>query len=853
MACTLDRRGLALARLLSAFACSKVRIGPIGQIATVDLPVTDPSPTTRACMSGGTLACEATRNHHRRRRRGLYIAISTLGLFLAGIGASPTTNAKTFTVNSTVDAVDANPGDGTCETASGNGVCTLRAAIQETNALAGPNEIILPSGTYTLTIPGRFEGFGIYRSAIGQLDITNDLTINGAGASTTIIDGNGLDRVFHVDPVPTGITVTITGVTVQNGVTAVIPFVSADGGGILLGATFTIGCCPPSGTLTLIDSVVKNNATPRDGGGIANKAGRLTLIRTSVTGNSAGNGGGIANGDLGVVNVTDSTISGNFANAGGGIFSGFFDISNGTKVILTNSTISGNHSFGFGGGIYQNRGPVALMNVTVSGNSAAASGGGIFTGPGFANVSLNSSTITNNTTGEFGGGIAESSFAATNSIIAGNFGGNPDCSGTIISGGYNLIGSIVGCGIAGTTTGNVIGLDPKLGLLADNGGPAPTHALIAGSPAIDAGSPATVGTGGNACPISDERGYLRPRGAGCDIGAFERVTEFSVSGILPNRGANAAPVIAFVSGNGFAPGATVILRRSGQTDIVGSPANVEQGGSEIATVFDLSAKSPGLWDLVVANSDGTTASRSGAFNVDQQNLPSDLWLRVIGPSRIGPGRIGTLTMLFGNRGNSDAFAVPLSLAIPNTLTGSLLFIPTPPPAQPGQVPTDWTQVPIGAATDSAGYFNFNLLIPIIPANYTGALEFQLRPSLSQEGMTVSLLATFGLPYFSPSLDPAVVSQFTTGAQAYAQQNLGVTIPSTLVPQMNQYISDDLQSLVQEGRNALIASFGTQTQTYSLGQISFDLARFGAAAANAQNSSGVAQQTNPSRPRHGRGK
>src|SRR5438874_2252898 len=111
-------------------------------------------------------------------------------------------SAATFTVNSSVDAVDAIPGDGICETVRGNGVCTLRAAIQETNALTGPNEIVLPSGTYTITIPGRFEGFGIYRSAIGQFDITNDLTINGAGASTTIIDGNNLDRVFHVDPVP---------------------------------------------------------------------------------------------------------------------------------------------------------------------------------------------------------------------------------------------------------------------------------------------------------------------------------------------------------------------------------------------------------------------------------------------------------------------------------------------------------------------------------------------------------------------------------------------------------------------------------------------------------------------------
>ena len=148
MACTLNRRGLALARFVSAFARAKWTIGPIGQVAAVYLAVTYPNPRTGRSVLVGTLACEG--NHGRRRHRGLYIAIPILGLFLAGIGASPTTNAKTFTVNSTVDAVDANPGDGTCETAPGNRVCTLRAAIQETNALTGPNEIVLPSGTYTI-------------------------------------------------------------------------------------------------------------------------------------------------------------------------------------------------------------------------------------------------------------------------------------------------------------------------------------------------------------------------------------------------------------------------------------------------------------------------------------------------------------------------------------------------------------------------------------------------------------------------------------------------------------------------------------------------------------------------------
>jgi len=104
---------------------------------------------------------------------------------LAGIG-----RAATFTAASTTDAVDINPGDGVCATAGA--VCTLRAAIQETNALGGTNTIILPSGTYTLSIAGTDEN----ASASGDLDIVmgsdiDNLTITGAGAATTIIDGGG--------------------------------------------------------------------------------------------------------------------------------------------------------------------------------------------------------------------------------------------------------------------------------------------------------------------------------------------------------------------------------------------------------------------------------------------------------------------------------------------------------------------------------------------------------------------------------------------------------------------------------------------------------------------------------------
>ncbi|MFQ5857925.1 MAG: CSLREA domain-containing protein [Anaerolineae bacterium] len=121
------------------------------------------------------------------------------------------TDGATFTVNSTADAVDANAGDGTCATAAGK--CTLRAAVQETNALAGADAIILPAGTYTISIPTAF-----------AFTISDNLAITGAGPASTIIDGGALFRVFRVS---SG-TVETSGVTIQNGDAR--PF---GGGGIL--------------------------------------------------------------------------------------------------------------------------------------------------------------------------------------------------------------------------------------------------------------------------------------------------------------------------------------------------------------------------------------------------------------------------------------------------------------------------------------------------------------------------------------------------------------------------------------------------------------------------------------------
>src|ERR1043165_6676502 len=137
-----------------------------------------------------------------------------LSVFACWLLGGAVVQAATFTVNSALDVADANPGNGICETSPGNATCTLRAAIQETNALSGADEIILPPNTYVLTI-------------VGELAITSRLTITGSGASTTIIDGNRSVRPnSRVLVVGSGIIVNITGVTIRNGGTTTV------GGGI---------------------------------------------------------------------------------------------------------------------------------------------------------------------------------------------------------------------------------------------------------------------------------------------------------------------------------------------------------------------------------------------------------------------------------------------------------------------------------------------------------------------------------------------------------------------------------------------------------------------------------------------
>jgi CSLREA domain-containing protein/LPXTG-motif cell wall-anchored protein len=463
---------------------------------------------------------------------------------------TPNAQAATFTVNSTADAVDATPGNGVCATAGA--VCTLRAAIQEANALAGDDIITVPAGTFTLTIAGTGEEL----AATGDLDIRSNITINGAGAGTSIIDGGALDRVFHI--ITGTSTVNISSVTIRNGAT------TRTGGGIH----------NVDSTLTITNSTLSGNSSTGDGGGaLFTEAGIVNISNTTFSNNSAtgsGHGGGAILAIGGILNVSTSVISNNTAagDGGGGITS-YVDsgtplvtISNTTvssntvtgifadgagvlssnPITITASTIANNQNNstaggGNGGGMSHSNEAAVIINTTFSGNSAKGNGGGIvFNDPAMTGeqMTLNNVTIYNNTSDSdstgvgSGGGIYVQSGATavkfSNTIIAGNIDNTataPDCSGDMNSLNYNLIQTVTGCNFSGTTTNNITGQNPNLAALASNGGSTQTHALQSGSPAIDKGNPAAPGSGGSSCAGTDQRGTTRPVGTRCDIGAYE--------------------------------------------------------------------------------------------------------------------------------------------------------------------------------------------------------------------------------------------------------------------------------------------------------------------------------------------
>jgi len=394
-----------------------------------------------------------------------------------------------------------------------SGAGSLRQALADSND--GDTITFAVTGTIGLTS--------------GELLVTSSVTISGPGPDNLAINGNAKSRVFHI---ASGQTATISGLTITNGHT------SDSGGGIYNDhATLVLSNC----------AITSNSAAGSIGGGIHNDGsniGRATLqINNSLTTN---NSGGIYNDALqagtATLVITFSTLSNNgpgeaINNDG---WSCIFCGNGTTSVEITNSSITGNP----GGAIYSDTGrqncggscpvTISITNSTISGNGAGVHNSTL------SDAVVSNSTISNNGTGIYNdnGAIAASIHNTTmsnNGVEIQNFnapvvvtmshtifnvspGGHSILNdfGTVTSYGYNVSSDDGGGYLNGP--GDQINTNPLLGPLQDNGGPTLTHALLPGSPAINAGDPNFVGP-----PDYDQRGpgYDRVKGGRIDAGSFE--------------------------------------------------------------------------------------------------------------------------------------------------------------------------------------------------------------------------------------------------------------------------------------------------------------------------------------------
>ncbi len=494
------------------------------------------------------------------------------------------------TVDTLADTIDFNDGH-----------TSLREAIFATNTVPGADTInfapaLTANGPATILLTQ------------GELKILDALTINGPGSNLLKIDASGNDptpgkldgkgsRIFNIDDGTTNdIDVSLFGLTMTGGdknvggairslegVSIAYCTISGNGsyagGGIYTRGYLSVDHSTISGnvsgqmcggiysnpvstsprSLVITSSTIANNsALFGEGGGIRKRYGDLTIERSTISNNTASSAGGgmsIADGTFSVL-ISDSIISGNIAGLspfsgdplrqdGGGIFITNGDINamverslidgnrarqgggiffgNASQITVDSSTISNNSAISGASGIQVTRNLV-LTNSTVSNNTGTASGVSAS-----IQATIQYSTIVGNTYGlGFGGRVV--TYEVYSSIIAGNSTSDANLDPRRIkSHGYNVIGSGLGAA-AFNQPGDQVGItDPKLGPLADNGGVVLpdgshilTHALLAGSPAINAGDLIAV-AGVNGVPQLDERGtpYGRVFGGRIDIGAFE--------------------------------------------------------------------------------------------------------------------------------------------------------------------------------------------------------------------------------------------------------------------------------------------------------------------------------------------
>jgi bacterioferritin (cytochrome b1) len=511
--------------------------------------------------------------------RALLTAAALLAL------AAPSANAAILQVDTGADVAVATPAD--CTDGDIATACSIRDALAAAGATAEDDRVLVPAGDYVLN--------GTSLPVTGP----GNVTLVGEGAATTAIDGNDASTVLDVFVSATIQAVAIRdgkaplqggGIFAHDGTLTVRDSViesneagtaagpqAGEGGGIALDGSAGrversvlrdnkagyrgggIWTAPNSDPLTVVDSTVTaNRAGPATAGSAAGggiwASHELNLVRVALTGNeavaisssdeTASAGGAIA---LDELTVTDSTITGNHARGtgttgaearGGGLY-----LAGSEPVRITGTTLAANTAEATAGGaeggaIRQFSGPLTITNSTISGNSVSATGGATLARGGGAVIDTPSTLINvtiagNGATGGTmprGGNLVAPDAALRNTLVAG---GTPaNCEFTVAS----AVGSLETGSTCGLGAGNRSGVaSPRLGPLAANGGPTLTHALLAGSPAIDTGTK----TG---APATDQRGVKRAQRDGIDTGAYELAgPATSRPGAAPDR---TAPVLA---------------------------------------------------------------------------------------------------------------------------------------------------------------------------------------------------------------------------------------------------------------------------------------------------------------------
>jgi len=509
-------------------------------------------------LTGGTLVLSNTKTGIAISGPGAsQVTISgnnAVGVMMVTAGTSATLSGITITAGSAANGAGVNnqggnvtlmsaavslntssANGGGIENADGGTLTVINSQIVSNNSAEGGGGISNEAGaTLSLsgaTITGNLAAIGGGVLNQGTISLTGT-TFSGNSATAV---GGGL---ASESPTP---------FTIQNSIFSANS--ASDGGGIYAAGTLTVnfstitgnsatgfgGGIVSTGSLTVASSTLSGNSATGVGGAI-DGLGSFAVEQSTVSSNKAGSGGGIAIGGQGTGTITDSNLAGNSATTlgGGGVF-------NQGSLTVTRSTFSTNA--GPSGGAFYNASlsTLGLTNSTLANNTAVTAGAGIYNLAGL--TAVNTTIADNNVTAGIGGGLDAVTGVASlfNTIVALNTDGvgvlqaPDDIVGSPVtvasSSAYDLVGAGGSGGLINGNNGNLIGIaKPDLGPLANNGGPMQTIALLAGSPAIDAGSTSIPGV---TVPTGDERGAQRGpfglnAGPTVDIGAYEASSSYVV-------------------------------------------------------------------------------------------------------------------------------------------------------------------------------------------------------------------------------------------------------------------------------------------------------------------------------------